>query len=338
MTGPKILAPVSSVKMAKTVIDAGADIVYAGQKGWSLRPDMFELPQKDLAQVINLAKNKKKQIFIAFNCLYRSSEIPKVLDLVDFYSQKGVTGVILSEIGLINAVKKRHPRLLINVSVQASASSTIDVDYYKHLGVDGVVLPRNFVDLDMNNVKALCRQGVKIEIFAIGDDSSHYDGRCALSAYAFQKQVKDLFGREKLVLGNANRCGYCFLPCKRECGIKGKTARHLKRGDLSLHHRAPDLVEAGVEIFKIQGREFPLPLVKKMVSTFRKLLNSRNDPEEFQRLCAVLDSMIGLKQRIAANHLWLLAKSSSPGWKKIRPFIETPWDYITSALWLLTGK
>lgn len=333
MSKPLILAPISSVKMAEAVIDAGADVVYAGLKGWSLRPDMFEMAPDDLERAIALVLKKGKKINLAFNCFYRSDEIPAVIELIEKYAKMGASGLILSEIGLIRLVRKRLPDLSVHVSVQTSASSSIDVDYYNSIGISGVVLPRNPVDLSLENIRALTGKGVAIEVFALGDDSTNYDGRCTLSAYFFQRKVPDKFGRKALVLGNANRCGYCFLACKRPCSIEEEKGNLLYRGDLSLHRRVPELVAAGVEIFKIQGREFPLPLIKKMVATFRSLLDNYQDEKSFRRDCNTLDRLVSLKLKIANNHLWLLAKSSSPFWKRIRPIIEKPWDLVTTALW-----
>jgi putative protease len=313
-------------------MDAGADVVYAGLKGWSLRPDMFEAGWDEICRIISLAGERNRRVFLAFNCFYRSGELEKALELIEQLTERGASGVILSEMGLVRLVRSRLPGLPVHVSVQASASSAADIDYYRHMGVSGVVLPRDPSDLSISNIKELTGRGVAVEVFALGDNSVNYDGRCALSAYFFQKKAPDPFGREVLVIGNANRCGYCFLACKRKCAIEGKEGSLLARGDLVLYRQVPALVEAGVEMFKIQGREFPLPLVKKLVSTFRRLLDNRQDPAEVERCSREIDALVGLKQEIAANHLWLLARSRSPFWKGVRPFIEKPWDALTAAL------
>ena len=334
MAKVEILAPVSSRAMARAVLDGGADVIYCGLKGWSLRPDMFEMSREDILNVIEMAKTAKKKIYLAFNCFYRTGEIPRVVELINDFNQKGISGVILSQMGLIRKIRQKMPDLPIQVSVQSSASSRVDVDYYRHLGISGVVLPRNREDLDLENIRALSGRGLTIEVFVIGDDSTNYDGRCALSGYFFQKQVPDKFGREVLVLGNANRCGYCFLACKRECTMDGKSGRLLRRGDLALYRQIPQLIEAGVKVFKIQGREFPVTLMKLMISTFRKMLDHVDDKVKFDKLCRKMDRLVALKNQVSTNHLWLLSRSSSPFWKAIRPFIEKPWDALTAAVYL----
>ncbi len=336
---PKILAPVSSIEMAEVVLKNGADIIYAGIKGWSLRPNMFEITGEELEQIIRLARKHKREIFLAMNCLYRSTELAGALKIIDKYQALGLDGVIVSEIGLIRAVREKFPDLQVHVSVQTSSSSSVDIDYFKSLGVTSVVLPRDIPDIRTENIEAMARRGVILEIFAVGDDSTNYDGRCMLSGYLNQKAIPDNeTGREKMILGNANRCGYCFLMCKRECHIDGKKDRYLKRGDLSLHRRIPELVNAGVKVFKVQGREFPVPLVGKLIAAMRGVLNNYDNEEVFNKYISTIDDLIELKQIIASNHLWFLSKSKSPLWKKLRQYIEKPWDDLTSGLWFGSGE
>lgn len=335
---PKILAPVSSMEMAEAVLENGADIIYAGIKGWSLRPNMFEITGEELEQIIRLAKKHKREIFLAMNCLYRSTELAGAMEIIGKYQALELDGVIVSEIGLIRAVREKFPGLQVHVSVQTSSSSSVDIDYFKSLGVTSVVLPRDIPDIRTENIEAMAGRGVTLEIFAVGDDSTNYDGRCMLSGYLNQKAVPDNeTGREKMILGNANRCGYCFLMCKRECHIEGKKGRHLRRGDLSLHRRIPELVKAGVKVFKVQGREFPVPLVGKLIAAMRGALDNYDNEKEFNKFISIIDDLVELKQVIASNHLWLLSKSKSPLWKKLRQYVEKPWDDLTSGLWLGSG-
>lgn len=335
MNKPKMLAPVSNLKMAKTVLENGADIVYAGVKGWSLRPNMFEVEKEDLGEIIKLVKSYNKKIFLAMNCFYRSTEIPSAIGIIEHFYSLGIDGVITSEYGLISLIRKKFPDLQVHVSVQTSASSSIDMEFYKKMGVTSVVLPRDMLDLSIDNIRGLAGKGITIEVFAVGDDSTNYDGRCMLSAYLFQKALPDdSTGREELIVGNANRCGYCYLACKRKCSINGKTGKLLKRGDLSLHRRIPELIKAGVGVFKVQGREFPLHLVGKLIATFRGLLDNIDNPDKLSGYIRTMDDLVELKQIIASNHLWLLAKSQSPTWKKLRKYIEKPWDNLTTGLWL----
>ena len=336
---PKILAPVGSLEMANTVLKNGADIIYAGIKGWSLRPNMFEITPEVMEDIIKAAKEHNREIFMAMNCLYRSTELPGALERIEYFYNKGLDGVIVSEIGLIKAVRDKFPKLQVHVSVQTSSSSSIDVEFFSEMGVTSVVLPRDFIDLQEENIKAMAGHGVTLEIFAVGDDSTNYDGRCMLSGYLHQKAIPDNeTGRDKLILGNANRCGYCFLACKRECTIEGEKKRFLRRGDLLLHRKVPQLIKAGVRVFKVQGREFPVPLVGKLIFTMRGILDNYDNREILNEYISIMDDLIELKQVIASNHLWLLSKSKSPLWKSLRKFIEKPWDNLTSGLWFTTPK
>lgn len=331
---PRILAPASSLEMARTVLKNGADIIYAGEKGWSLRPNMFEADRAEMERIIEAAREYGRSFFLPMNCFYRSTEIPEALKRIDYYNKKGIDGVIVSEIGLMSLVRQKFPNLQLHVSVQTSASNPLEIEFYKKIGATSVVLPRDMLDLSLENIKAMAGQGITLEIFAVGDDSTNYDGRCMLSAYLHLKAAPGAgTGREKTIIGSANRCGYCYLVCKRRCSINGKTGRLLRRGDLLLHRKIPQLIEAGVKVFKVQGREFPIPLVGKLIATFRSLLDNLDDKEKTRENIAIMDDLVELKQVIASNHLWLLAKSESPTWKRLREYIEKPWDNLTGKLW-----
>jgi len=335
---PKILAPVKDLHSAEVVLKNGADILYGGIKGWSLRPNMFEMTKVEFLELIRLAKSYQKEVLLSMNCFYRSTEILSALKLIEQMANSGIAGVIVSELGLVRDVKRKFPDLSVHVSVQTSASNIKELEFYKTIGVDNVTLPRNLIEVSAENVKRLAKTGIRITVFLVGDDSSNYDGHCFLSSYLNQKMIKDDTDREFCAIGSANRNGYCFLMCKRICEYieKGKSygmAFYLRKQDLALFIKIRELVEAGVSIFKVQGREFPTPLVGRFIRNIRNLLDNLDDEIRYQKLTAKIHKLVKLKLQIQANHLWLLLKSRSMFWLKFRRYIENPWDDLESFLW-----
>ena len=336
---PLLMAPAGNLKTAQAALREGADILYAGIRGWSLRPTAFEIDETEFLKILELTKKYEKKIFLTMNCFYRTDEIPAALALIGKMKDAGIDAVIASQPGLIREIHRRFPDLAINVSVQTSASNRQELEFYKELGASLVVLPRNFPELDPEHIKKLAGTGVGLEMFIVGDDSLNYDGRCYLSSYLNQKKIKDDTERKYCMMGSANRNGFCYLMCKRECEVMepgGEIHRGhiLRRGDLALFSELKPLANAGIEVVKIQGREYPARMVKLIVRMTRKLIDSIDDDSSEKEYVRELEHLVRLKQVISANHLRLLAKSKSSFWRNIRPVIEKPWDNILTALWL----
>ncbi|MCD6309428.1 MAG: U32 family peptidase [Candidatus Eremiobacteraeota bacterium] len=335
---PLLMAPAGNFKTARVALEEGADILYAGIRGWSLRPTAFEISEEEFLKILNLTTKYGKQLFLAMNCFYRTDEIPTALEIIEKMAGKGISAVIVSQPGLIREIHNRLPDLPIHVSVQTSVSNRQELELYKELGASVVVLPRNFPEVDPEHIRALSGTGIGLELFLIGDDSLNYDGRCFLSSYLNQRRIKDDTKRKYCMMGSANRNGFCYLMCKRDCKVTEPDGKILKghvlrRGDLALFTRLSELADAGIQIVKIQGREFPTNLVRQMVRMTRKLLDSMDDEISRQKYIEELSHLVKLKQIIASNHLWLLAKSKNDFWRKIRPFIEKPWDTILTFVW-----
>jgi len=322
-----ILAPAGNIAAARIALFSGADAIYTGVKGWSLRPNRFEVTEEELKKIVTIVRENKAQIFLAMNCFYSSSEIPKVLMKIKEYCSLGIDAVILSDIGLMKEVKISFKNLAIYVSVQASASSSLDIKFYRKLGVSGVTLPRDFIDLSPENLRAFKDLGVNLGVFIIGDDTTNYDGRCYLSSYLNQKAIRDSTERERVFIGNSNRSGKCFQMCKKNCFLfeKGSLMERgflLRRGDLTHYRKAKELVELGVTIFKVQGREFPSFLMSRLIRNIRGLVDNLEDSKKVQQYCKRLDELVILKQMIQVNHRWLLAKRESRFWSNTKRYVE----------------
>jgi len=335
----KIEAPVRDLRSAKIAISSGADILYGGIRGWSVRPHIFEMGQDEFLKVIKLAKSHQKEILLTMNCFYRSAEIPRALSIIEKMVNAGLSGVIVSQFGLLKEIKERFPNLSVHISVLASASNTTDLELYRALGVDNVTLPRNSVDTSLENIRKFSCKGVGLGVFIIGDDIHNYDGRCYLSSYLNQKLIKDDTGRDFCAMGSANKSSFCFIMCKRKSEfIEDSELRgydfYLRRQDLVLFTKTRELIKHGVSFFKIQGREFPTSLTGAFIKTVKDLSGCLENEVKYVKLVNKLVRLTRIKQQIQANHLWLLAKSKSKFWAKIRKYFQEPWDSLEVAFCL----
>lgn len=333
------MAPINNLHYVNKILDSGADIVYGGIKGWSLRPNMFEMRQKDFIQAIKKVKSRGKKIFLAMNCFYSTNEIEKAIEMIAKMYALGIDGVIISELGLAGEIKKQFPHLDLHLSVQTSASNSKDLEFYNSLGIDCVVLPRNLKECSVSNINKLSKvENIGIEIFILGDDSCNLDGRCYLSSYLCQKVRHDSTGRDFSALGSANKSGYCFLICKRQCsyfkdgGVQSQ-GRLLKRGDLVIYKDLKDLVSLGIKVLKVQGREFSPFISCRMVSCLKNMLLNLENADKYNKTVSELESLIKLKQRIQDRHLYLLEKSSNKIWRLLREFLQRPIDGLEILQW-----
>ncbi|MEW6101752.1 MAG: peptidase U32 family protein [Candidatus Omnitrophota bacterium] len=335
----KLEAPANNLYSAKVAIKNGADMIYAGIKGWSVRPNIFEMEKEEFEAVIKLVKKHNKEILLVMNCFYGSKELDKALKLIEEMSGKGLSGVIVSQPALAREIKTKFKGLTVHISVQSSASNSKELEFYKSLGIDGVVFARNTIESNPENIQRLSNYGVKIGVFIVGDDIANYDGKCYLSSYLNHKLINDGTERYSCAIGSANKSGYCFLMCKRKCRLlkDGKIqgdGYYLRRQDLALFNKTKELVSSGVSILKIQGREWPVPLVARLVRYMRLALDSLEDEAKYQKAINQLSKLVRIKQQIQANHLWLLSKSKFRIWLALRKHLQRPWDNLETLLWL----
>jgi U32 family peptidase len=279
-----LLGPGGSLEMVKTSIDNGADIVFVGMKGWSRRTIAYELDDNDILRALDYAHERGKKIRVAANSLPSSSEVGLLYRKLDLFASRGVDGVILTDVGIISEVRKRYPSVQITASVGCSILNREDARFYKSIGADMLVLLTNVTMKELEEIRNEVGLGIEILIHANRDFT--YLGRCWMSSYTFHKHHIDEAGKNNF-FGSPNRGGLCYRVCKQEWDLS-RDDRHLK-GGVCMKNDAFFILEditrylrAGVEVLKIQGREYSLDLVGKMVRFYRDVIDEfKSDPAKF---------------------------------------------------------
>ncbi len=274
----KLMAPGGTRTMAFSVLEAGADTVYVGVRGWSRRGSDTELTDAEVRELCAAARAQGKHVRVVLNTMPSSEEVPLLLKKVDMYAGWGVTGFMISDIGSMVQVRSHFPDITIHVSVGAGLSNALEVKFYHELGASVVILPYRMGIEDVRAIKQSLDVGLEVFLFRTENlDGIVCPGKCTMSSYFSSNRWLDNEGKDYFY-GSANRGGDCLRVCQvgweataddRE--IDGKFG--LKGNPLLWLQELSDYIQAGVDYFKVPGRDRSDDLVRDIVSFYRKVVD-----------------------------------------------------------------
>ncbi len=273
----ELLASGGTLEMARAAFDNGADAVYVGAKGWSRRRALYEMDDDQVVEAARLARSRGKILRVAFNTLPASSEAPLFLSRTEALWRAGIRDFILTDPGLMKALKKRHPDAVVHASVGCTIGNVQDALFYKEAGASQVVAECR---MDRETMRKIKREaGVGLEVLVHATMCWTLLGRCTMSSYArFARQVDDT-GKDHFP-GSPNRGGLCYRICLTDwdrvdgrgnleaAGVKMPNPAFFRAEDV------PELIDLGVDTIKIQGREYSTALVGEMVRFYRDLIDA----------------------------------------------------------------
>ena len=277
---PELLAPAGTLDAFKTAILYGADAIYAGLPGFSMRA-RAKINTEEVKQGIELAHAAGKKVYLAFNLFahdFEYAHMPRVADTIRYLQPDAL---IVSDPGIVMWVRENFPDMPIHISTQANICSAKTVKFWQNAGAKLCVLAREVSHNEFKNIRAECPD-VGLEIFVHGAMCMSYSGRCLLSNF--------ITGRP------ANR-GACAQLCRwkydvilreRDSGIEmpidedARGAYIMNSKDLCLMPRLADVVSAAPDSLKIEGRNRSEYYVGSVVHAYRCALDTyARDPENF---------------------------------------------------------
>ncbi len=272
----ELLAPAGNLSMVETVVANGADAIYVGPRGWSRRRDRYELADDEVREAIGIAHAGGAKLRVAINTNMQSREIPPMLQKMERFVAWGVDGVIMTDIGATAEVHRRFPDLTIHASIGANILNDEDVRFYRSIGVSQVVADTKLTLKELASRKEQIDVGIEILIHA--NYCYTYLGKCWMSPYHRLERSTDAFGKD-LFKGSPNRGGLDYRVCLESWQLysgdtKWEERVALKNDAFFLVEDIPRLIDLGVHCLKIQGREYPVPLVGEMVRFYRELIHS----------------------------------------------------------------
>jgi U32 family peptidase len=261
----ELLAPAGSFEGMKAAINAGADAVYIGGLLFGARAYANNLNTDTLKEAIDYAHLHGRSLYLTVNTLLKNEELNNQLyDYLKEYYEHGLDAVIVQDMGVFQFVKENFPNLPIHASTQMSICGAGGAKLLKKLGADRVVTAR---ELSLKELKEIHDEvDIEIESFVHGALCYCYSGQCLMSSF--------IGGRS----GNRGRCAQpCRLPYKvmkdNQQINSSKEAYVLSPKDMCTIDIIPDIIEAGVYSFKIEGRMKKPEYAAGVVRIYRKYID-----------------------------------------------------------------
>lgn len=271
---PELLAPAGNLEKLKTAIMYGADAVFVGGKEFSLRSQASNFSIEDIKEAVEFASLYNAHIHVTCNIILHQDNLDGIKEYLKTLDDIGVTAIIVADPYIMSIAKELNLKLEVHVSTQLSTLNLKAIEFYRNMGMDRVVLGRETTYEDLKEIMEY--SPVDIEYFIHGAMCIHYSGRCMLSNYLSRR--------------DANRGG-CSQSCRWYYDLyqNGELINQdddmpfsMSSKDMSLVDHIGELIELGVDSFKIEGRMKSIHYIATVVSTYRKLIDTYcEDPDRF---------------------------------------------------------
>lgn len=253
----ELLAPAGNFEALTGAIMAGADAVYLGGSLFGARAYADNFTEEEICSGIRFAHLYGCKIYLTVNTLIKEREFSKLYDYLLPYYKAGLDGVIIQDFGVFQYIKKHFPGLSLHVSTQMTVTGVYGAKLLKAEGAERIVPAR---ELSLSEIKAMKDEAdIEIETFVHGAMCYCYSGQCLFSSI--------LGGRS----GNRGRCAQpCRLPYRVE---GGKEEYPLSMKDMCTIEMLPELIEAGIDSFKIEGRMKKPEYAAGVTAIYRKYID-----------------------------------------------------------------
>lgn len=273
---PELLCPVGNKLALKAAVENGADAVYLGLKEFNARRSADNFSLEELKEAVDFAHLRRVKVYLAFNILVAEAELERAADyLVESYNA-GIDGLIIQDWGIYELARKIVPGLPLHASTQMNVHNSAQAQFLEEKGFNRIVLARELsieeiVEIRKNNA-------LELETFIHGARCFSYSGQCLFSS---------------MVGGRSGNRGLCTQPCRLEYellsmdkNLKPIPAHGrfiLSTKDLCAINLIPELVKAGLNSFKIEGRLKSAEYVATVTRIYRQAIDRyMHDPEHFE--------------------------------------------------------
>ena len=251
----EIVSPAGSYESFLAAIHAGADAVYAGGPKFGARAFADNFTEETLKQAIDYAHLHGRKVYLTVNTLLKDQEIDTLHAYIEPFYLHGLDAVIVQDMGVLELIRHDFPDLEIHASTQMSSVNARSAQFLQSQGVTRVVPAR---EISMDEIQEIYQKtGMEIECFVHGALCYCYSGQCLLSS---------------LIGGRSGNRGQCAQPCRLPYRVDHSSKKEyvLSPKDICTLDLIPDLIEAGVYSFKIEGRMKRPEYVAAVTSIYRK--------------------------------------------------------------------
>lgn len=275
MRNVELLMPAGNMEKLEYAVRYGADAVYLGVVDFSLRAmrkgNIITLD--NLAHAVELAHTLGAKAYVTLNIFAFNEDIKQLEECIERFADAKPDAVIVSDFGIFNLIRKRMPNTPIHVSTQTNTLNYESVKFWQDLGATRVILARELPIKDIAQIRKHVPD-IELESFIHGSQCVSFSGRCLLSDYFTNGERK------------ANH-GNCSQPCRWSYKLVEETrpgqyyeinqdergSHILSPKDLCLVEYLPQLIEAGVDSLKVEGRTKSLYYVSAVAKTYRAAID-----------------------------------------------------------------
>ena len=276
---PELLLPAKDLEVLKTAVRYGADAVYIGGEAYGLRAKARNFTPDEMAEGIRYAHERGVKVFVTANILAHNSDLNGAAQYFEQLAEMKPDAILVADPGMFTLARERCPEIPIHISTQANNTNYETFNFWFRLGAERVVCARELSLVEIAQIRARIPEDREIEAFIHGAMCISYSGRCLLSNY--------FTGRD------ANH-GACTHPCRWRYAVMEESrpgvylpVEENERGtfvfnsrDLCMIEHIPDLLKAGVDSFKIEGRMKTALYVASVARAYRRAIDDCLESEE----------------------------------------------------------
>ena len=278
----ELLVPAGSLEVLKVAVDYGADAVYIGGQAYGLRAKADNFSIEEMKKAVKYAHAKNAKVYVTANIFAHNYDIEGMKPHFEQLKDTGVDAVLVSDPGIFMLAKETMPDMELHISTQANNTNYLTYNFWYNMGAKRVVTARELSLVEIKQIREHIPEDMEIESFMHGAMCISYSGRCLLSSY--------FTGRD------ANR-GACTHPCRWKYHIVEETrpgeympVNEDDRGtyifnskDLCMIEHIPEMIDAGIDSFKIEGRMKTALYVATVARTYRKAIDDYMESPELYR-------------------------------------------------------
>ncbi len=262
----ELLSPARDFAALNAAVSNGADSVYAGIEGCNMRANVKNFTLETLKDAVKQCHDAEKKIYVCTNTIMKNKDIDYLKEIIPTIYSYDVDALIISDLGALKIARENN--IDVHMSVQSNISNFESLNLFEGLGVKRAVLSR---ELSLEEIKKIKENtNLEIETFIHGAMCVAVSGRCFLSSSIYRKSAN---------------CGECLQPCRKEWKlvsengdefrlIQNERESHiLSPKDLCTIEHIPELIEAGIDAFKIEGRARPADYVATVTRVYREAVD-----------------------------------------------------------------
>lgn len=294
-----MLSPAGDMERLKLAVKFGADAVYLGGTMFGMRTNPANFEPEDLTAACRFVHQAGKKLYLTCNTLPRNTEIPLLPAFLKQAADAGVDAFIIADMGVLRIAKQVAPQVDVHISTQAGIVNYASANAFYEMGASRIVTARELSLDEIRQIREHTPPDLEIEAFVHGAMCMSFSGRCILSDY--------MVGRD------ANR-GDCAQPCRWKYHLMEETRPGqyfpinqdengtyiLNSKDLCMIEHIPELVAAGIDSFKIEGRAKSEYYTAAVTYAYRHAIDAylKNPSPDFKVPRWILDEMDKMSHRV----------------------------------------